>query len=146
MASNKRLVFLSHSGKDTWVATQIARELVACGARVFLDQAEIEIGANFEEKIITALNQADELLVLLTPWALDHPYIWSELGVAWGRKLPIAGILHGMSVTELLSKPNIPIYLKAENLRELNDIDSYFKQLSVRCKRRRRAATKSKRT
>jgi hypothetical protein len=144
MASGKRLVFVSHSGKDTWVAAQIAHKIVGCGATAFLDQAEIEIGENFEEKIIAALNEADELLVLLTPWALDHPYIWSELGVAWGRKLPIVGIVHGMSITELLSQPNIPIYLKSENLREINDLEAYFKQLTAKVKRSRRGGAVKK--
>jgi hypothetical protein len=80
MASRKRLIFVSHSGQDTWVAKQIAREISTCGAAAFLDQAEIDIGENFESKIRTALNQADELLVLLTPWALGRPYVWAELG------------------------------------------------------------------
>ena len=44
----KRLVFLSHSAKDTWIAKQIAREISACGAIPFLDEAEIDVGADFE--------------------------------------------------------------------------------------------------
>ena len=40
---------------DTWVAKQIAREIEACGAAVFLDEAEIDVGADFEEDILTAL-------------------------------------------------------------------------------------------
>jgi hypothetical protein len=35
-------VFVSHSGADTWVAKQIAREIAACGAIAFLDEAEID--------------------------------------------------------------------------------------------------------
>jgi hypothetical protein len=41
-----RLVFVSHSGADTWVAKQIAREIGACGATPFLDEAEIDVGAD----------------------------------------------------------------------------------------------------
>jgi hypothetical protein len=47
----ERLVFVSHSGVDTWVAKQIAREIEACGAKPFLDEAEIDAGADFEEDI-----------------------------------------------------------------------------------------------
>jgi hypothetical protein len=35
----ERLVFVSHSGQDTWVAKQIAREVAACGATPFLDES-----------------------------------------------------------------------------------------------------------
>src|SRR5438132_14121176 len=90
----KRMVFLSHSSKDTWVAKQIAREISRCGAKAFLDEAEIEIGADFEEEILAFLEEADELVVLLTPWALERPYVWAELGPAWGRRIPISILLH----------------------------------------------------
>lgn len=144
MPPRKRLVFISHSGIDTWVAKQVAREISACGAEPFLDQAEIEIGENFEAKIRASLAQADELLVLLTPWALERPYVWAELGAVWGKGLPIIGVLHGMSVNELQSRPGIPIFLKAENLLELNDIDIYFKQLEARVRRKRQAKTQAR--
>jgi nucleoside 2-deoxyribosyltransferase len=142
MASRKRLVFISHSGKDTWVARQIEREVIARGAATFLDYAHIEIGEKFEVKIIDALNRADELIMLLTPWSLDHPYIWSEAGVAWGRQIPIIGILHGMTTAEFLSKPNIPAYLKADNLQDLNGIDRYFGELAKRAKPKKKVKAK----
>jgi hypothetical protein len=30
------------------------------------------------------------LVVLLTPWALERPYVWIELGASWGRRIPRA--------------------------------------------------------
>lgn len=68
-------VFVSHAGADTWVARQIEREIRACGADAFLDEAAIAVGADFEEEILDSLSSSDELLVLLTPWALDRPYV-----------------------------------------------------------------------
>lgn len=67
----KRLIFVGHSGLDTWVARQIAREIEACGAIPLVDA-----GADFEEDILQFLEKAHELVVLLTPWALDRPYVW----------------------------------------------------------------------
>ena len=80
---NGRLVFVSHSGEDMWVAKQIAREISTRGAEPFLDEADVEVGAEFEEDIRDFLDRADELLVLVTPWSLDRPYIWAEIGAAW---------------------------------------------------------------
>lgn len=56
-----RLVFISHSGRDTWVAKQIAREVTACGAKPFLDEADIDAGAEFEDAILEFLSKAHEL-------------------------------------------------------------------------------------
>jgi hypothetical protein len=145
MASRKRLVFISHSGKDAWVARQIEREVTDRGAATFLDYTHIEIGEKFEAKIIEALNRADEFLMLLSPWALDHPYIWSEAGVAWGRRLPIIGILYGMTTAEFLAKPNIPAYLKADNLQDINGIERYFDELAKRTKPKKSFKPKAKR-
>ena len=65
-ASRKtRLVFISHSSADTWVAKQVAREIEARGATPFLDEAEVDAGADFEEDILNFLERAHELVVLL---------------------------------------------------------------------------------
>jgi hypothetical protein len=104
----------------------------ACGATPFLDEAEIDVGADFEEEILGFLEKADELVVLLTPWALDRPYVWAELGAAWGRRIPIVALLLGITSAELQSRAGIPILLKKRDLIELNDIDTYLKQLRLR--------------
>src|SRR6266516_1746355 len=98
--THQRLVFISHSSRDTWVAKQIAREVENCGATPFLDEAEIEVGADFEEDILDFLERAHELVVLLTPWALERPYVWAEIGAAWGGRIPIVALLLGITATE----------------------------------------------
>jgi hypothetical protein len=92
-----RLVFISHAGEDTWIARQIAREIRECGARPFLDQADIHVGADFEEDIREFLDRADELVVLFTPWSLERPYVWAEIGAAWIRRIRIVVILLGLN-------------------------------------------------
>lgn len=128
----RRLVFVSHSGQDTWVAKQIAREIERSGAKAFLDEAEIDAGADFEEDIRNLLERADELVVLLTPWALDRPYVWIELGAAWGRRIPIVALLLSITPGELQSRPGVPVLLKKRDLLELNDIETYLDQLRRR--------------
>lgn len=127
-----RLVFISHSSRDTWVAKQIAREVASCGATPFLDEADVEVGEDFEERILDFLSRADELVVLLTPWALDRPYVWAEIGAAFGRRIPIIGILHGITPTELQERPGIPVFVKKRDLIEINNVDVYFRQLASR--------------
>ena len=74
--NDSRFVFVSHSSLDTWVAKQIAKEVELCGAVPFLDEANINIGEEFEDNILELLNKPHELVVLFTPWALDRPYVW----------------------------------------------------------------------
>ena len=136
--TNDHLVFISHSSRDMWVAKQIAKEVSNCGAVPFLDEAEIDVGADFEKDILTFLNKAHELVVLLTPWALDRPYVWAEIGACWGRRIPIVGLLHGITSNELQTKPGIPVLLKERNLIGLNEINTYLKQLRQRANRRSR--------
>lgn len=127
-----RLVFISHSGDDTWVARQIAKEISLKGAKPFLDEADIDVGAEFEERILDSLDAADELLALFTPWAFDRPYVWAEIGAAWIRRIPIVVVLHGLTSVDFLSNPNAPVFLKKRDIIKLNDIDHYLNQLGVR--------------
>src|SRR5262249_8048748 len=101
----------------------------------FLDEAAIGVGADFEEEILAFLDQADELVVLLTPWALNRPYVWAELGAAWGRRIPIHVLLYGMTSGEFHSKPEIPVFVKKRNLIELNKIDTYLAELRKRVRK-----------
>ena len=127
-----RLVFVSHSGADTWVARQIAREISARGAQPFLDEADVDVGAEFEEDIRDSLDKADELVVLFTPWALSRPYVWAEIGAAWIRRIPIVVVLHGLSISEFQAQPSTPVFLKQRDIIMLNEIDRYFDQLGAR--------------
>lgn len=132
----ERLIFVSHSGQDTWIAKQIAREIAARGATPFLDEAQVDAGADFEEDILKFLERAHELVVLLTPWALERPYVWAEIGAAWGRRIPIVALLLGITATELQSRPGIPVLLKKRDLLQLNEIEVYLDQLSRRIHQR----------
>lgn len=130
---NSRLVFVSHSGEDTWVAKQIAKAIESNGGTPFLDEADVEVGAEFEEDIRGFLDKADELLVLFTPWSLKRPYVWAEIGAAWIRRIPIVVVLYGLTQYDFQAQPNAPIFLKKRDMIRLNDIENYFHQLGVRC-------------
>jgi hypothetical protein len=114
------------------VARQIAKELARCGAEAFLDEAEIGVGQDFEQELLDHLEEADEMVVLMTPWALERPYVLAELGAAWLRKIPIVVLLQGMTPDELQAKPEVPVFLKKRKMMELNGIDVYLAELRRR--------------
>jgi TIR domain len=125
-------VFISHSGTDTWIARKIADQCEAVSAETFLDEAQIAIGAVFEIDILDALKKSDELVVLFTPWALERPYVWLEIGAAWFKGIPIIAVLLGVTPKQIQEHPRAPIAIKERNIIELNSIDRYFVQLGER--------------
>jgi hypothetical protein len=117
---------VSHAGSDTWVARQIATNLEAIGAKPFLDEAHIAIGEDFEEEILAALDRSREVLVLLTPWSLQRPYVWAEIGAAWMRRIPVVGVLHGLTPESLNAQQGTPLLLKKRNLVDINNFGPLF--------------------
>lgn len=141
----KPTIFISHSSTDTWVAKQIATHIKRrCGVSSFLDETEIQHGEDFEEKIRQAANVSSELLVLLTPWAMSRPYIWMEIGLFWGKKKRVVGVLHGLTTQDVSKDRRIPVLLKKIDLVYLNEIDGYFTQLRQRAKAWKRALSGSR--
>jgi len=126
------MVFISHAGSDTWVAKKLAQSIEEKGAATFLDEAHIAIGEDFEDRILDALDQSKELIVYFTPWSLTRPYVWTKIGAAWGKRMPIIGVLHGLTPEELNSKAGIPNLIKRRNLIDINKFDNYLMQLGAR--------------
>jgi|WetSurMetagenome_2_1015567.scaffolds.fasta_scaffold559747_1 hypothetical protein len=128
------LVFISHAGEDTWVARQIANHVVDAGARTFLDVADIQFADAPDRKIREALTEAAELFVLLTPWAIERPWVWIEISLAHyrDRSCPILVVLHGLSRSEFLAIEKIPDFLKTKEIIRLNEVQGYFEGLRKR--------------
>ena len=102
------------------------------GVLTFLDEGCIAIGDDFEGVILKELRTSDELIVLLTPWALQRPYVWLEIGAAWMKDIRIIDVLHGLTFEDISTNSKNPILIKKNNLVNLNDLDKYFEQLGKR--------------
>jgi hypothetical protein len=126
------LVFISHASADQWIAGRLKKEIVACGAECFLDAGAIETGDEVDAALKQALNASTELVVLFTPAALDRPYVWMEIGVAWGQDKRIVGILHGLTTSELTARDGWPPFLTGTRFRDINEFDEYLDELRRR--------------
>ena len=125
-------VFISHFSGDTWLARQFGRELQRLGVETFLDADVVETGDAFDETIRRNLLSADEVLVLLTPEALERPYVWVETAAAWLQGKRIAGILYRVSLAQLTTREGIPAFLKHTQLRQLDEFDTYLAEVRRR--------------
>ncbi len=126
--TQRQLIFISHHGMDTWVAKRIEEKINLCGAETFLDQTKISIGEDFEAKVMKSLALADEVVALLTPWALTRPYVWTELGFALANRKRIVGILYGVKPED----PALPEYMRRRLMIDINNLDRYLNQLKKR--------------
>ena len=70
--------------------------------------------------------------MLFTPAALDRPYVWIEIGVAWSQGKRIIGILHGMTTSDLAAHDGAPAFLRGIHLRDINELDKYLDELRRR--------------
>jgi hypothetical protein len=126
------LVFISHSSHDRWAARQLGKELAAAGAECFLDAGGIEAGDEFDRRLKQALHDAAELVVLVTPEALKRPYVWVEIGIAWMLGMRIVGLLHGMSMRDLIDYDGAPSFLISTQMCDINELDKYLDELRRR--------------
>jgi hypothetical protein len=130
------LVFISHAATDTWVAQRISEQIKERGAQTFLDEAHISVGEDFEERILNALDHAIELLVILTPGSLKRPFVWSEVGAAWLKRIPIIAVLHGLTPEKVQAHPSIPVFFKRREFIDINQLDKYLSELQERVRGR----------
>lgn len=99
-----------------------------------MDERDIHVGDDFQKIINNELKQrvTKELLLYLTPWAKNRPYILLEIGAALSRNKRISVILHGITPLEFQGDAEIPTPIKMLNVKEINQIDDYFNQLCDR--------------
>ncbi len=134
MSVAKLVIFVSHSGTDAWVARQIGKAIEDCGAQPFLSE-QLEAGVQFDEEIRNVLRKAREVLAYLTPWALDRPWVWMEMGAAWVLKRRLVCVLHGLTPGQLRSDPRFPVAIARLNFVDVNEIEAgYLSQLRQRIK------------
>jgi len=125
-------IFVSHGKADAWVATQIAKRISDCGATPFLDETDIAKGDDFKRIIHTQIAECTELVALFTPWSINRFWVWIEVGAAWGQSKRIIAVLYGVTAADLEQLGGSKAILEDINLVPLNDLDSYFVELSQR--------------
>lgn len=99
-ASAPYRVFVSHSGDDAWVASQIARCVEDCGAAAFLDRRDIAAGDNFKQRIIEEMPRCQELLALFTPWSRRRAWVRHEIGMADMLRKRIVCVFYKVAISD----------------------------------------------
>lgn len=122
---------MSHARADKWLATVLCEKIEAAGAVAFRDDRDIDGGDDIPERIRSEIKKSRELVVLLTPYSIDRPWVLFEVGAAWGwsRNIRITAVLYHVDVDP------IPKMLKPKKAIDINSCDALFAQIRERVER-----------
>lgn len=121
------LVFISHSSKNTWIAHQMSKELEALGASTWLDSKDLRGGDIWQEKILKAIEDCQEGLVLVSPDSVNSWWVAFEIGALSGQRKTVTPILNGVDPKSMASMGDVQAI-------DLNDFDKFLVQLKGRMK------------
>jgi hypothetical protein len=85
-------IFLSYSRKDKGIAEQLENQLKAAGYEMWIDFEGIRGGDLWREAIVKAIDQADALVVLLSPNSAQSDNVCTELVLATENKTRIVPV------------------------------------------------------
>jgi hypothetical protein len=119
-------IFISHSSHDKWIARRISQDLEALGVTTFLDEKDIETGDSIDDSIQEHLKECDEIVMLLSPSALDSHWVLLEIGGARVLGMRLVPILLHVGANDL------PAPLSKGLARNLNEIEKYYEEVKRR--------------
>jgi hypothetical protein len=120
-------IFMSHTSADKGFVRRLRDDLWGHGVpRVWVDEAEIEIGDSLIAKIEEGIKETRYIGVVLSSTSIDAPWVKKELDIAMNRE--IAG--REVIVLPLLyEKCNLPTFLEGKLYADFTDPGSYEEML-----------------
>jgi hypothetical protein len=113
-ASNGSMVFVSHDTRDALIAEAFSKLLGSVSAGVLKSfrssdkkgKQGIEYGVEWYPEIMGKLEEASDVVCLLTPFSVGRPWILYEAGVAKGKlDTPVHGLALGVPLSEASTGP-----------------------------------------
>ena len=120
-------VFLSHSGRDRWIATQLDRNLRSIGGvETFLDEKDLQAGDRITERCRVEITRCDEMLIVFSSASQQSDWVKAEIGAAWvlGKRIVI--------LLDKLSPRDIPQIVSDYKAFDLNDAERYLEEVKDR--------------
>ncbi|HHT9105618.1 MAG TPA: toll/interleukin-1 receptor domain-containing protein [Candidatus Wujingus californicus] len=119
-------IFLSHSSKDKFFVRTLADHLRSYGIKIWLDEAEINIGDSLTEKIGEAIENTDYVGVVLSHNSINSEWVQRELQIALqkeikGKKVVVLPIL--------IETVEIPPFLKDKLYADFTSPDKFEQEL-----------------
>ena len=96
-------VFISASYKDRDLARDLGRRLKEAKAHVTYSELTMSAGSEFEKTFMKLLQDADEIIVLLTNNSIDNLWMMFEIGAASSLRKKVTPVVVGLEERELPS-------------------------------------------
>jgi hypothetical protein len=124
-----RSVFLSHSSKDKAFTRKLAERLRELGVKVWIDEAEINIGDSLQSKISEAIEETDYVAAVISHNSVKSSWVQRELQMAMSRELEDRSV----RVLPILIEPcELPPFLRDKlyaDFSDPTDFDAPFARL-----------------
>lgn len=122
-------VFVSHATADKGIVLLLGEKIDALrGVTTFRDDRDIAGGEVIPAKLLEALEASDEMLVLLTPAAVQSLWVMHEVGAFWAMRQPIVPVFHQVEPGQF------PPLVKDVKAYRLQDFDQYLADLRGRAR------------
>jgi hypothetical protein len=89
-----QLAFLSYAREDAEFVLRLAKDLRAGGADVWIDQLDIKPGQRWDRAVEDALAKCPELLVILSPAAVESTNVMDEVSLALEEGKTVLPVIH----------------------------------------------------
>lgn len=135
-------IFLSHTGADKPFVRQLRQDLLEHGVpRVWVDEAEIEVGDSLTAKIEEGMQETRYIGVVLSAKSIDAPWVKRELDIALNREISSGEVV---VLPLLYEKCKIPIFLEGKLYADFTNSEDYASGLSKLLRRLRIKSTGSR--
>lgn len=124
---NLKSIFMSHSSKDKFFVRTLTEHLRGYGIKVWLDEAEINIGDSLTERIGEAIENTDFVGVVLSHNSVNSHWVQRELQIALqkeikGKKVVVLPIL--------IENVKIPPFLEDKLYADFTNPEKFENELS----------------
>ncbi len=120
-------IFISHTHADKLFVRRIGADLAALGARVWIDEAELNIGDSLIRKIASAIDEMEYLAVVLSPEAVVSSWVQQELEQAMSTQLEEKSV---KTLPLLYRACDIPSYLRGKFYADFTEASRYDESLT----------------
>lgn len=122
-------VFLSHSSRDKAFARKLTERLEATGVKVWLDEAELNVGDSLMASISSAIETTDFVAAVISHTSVQSTWVQTELQMAMTRELADKKV---RVLPILIESCELPMYLRDKlyaDFSRTDDFDAPFARL-----------------
>lgn len=116
-------IFLSHTGADKPFVRQLRKDLLEHSVpRVWVDEAEIDVGDSLTAKIEEGMKETRYIGVVLSAKSIDAPWVKKELDIALNREISSGEVV---VLPLLYEKCKIPVFLEGKLYADFTSSEDY---------------------